>query len=80
MTNEKSPKIPKFFECLYCNYNTCNKKDYVKHLTTIKHKNNENTNDTKKNPQKSPNHFNVNVVKFININHHCIIIKKNVII
>jgi hypothetical protein len=57
MTNEKSPKIPKFFECLCCNYNTCNKKDYVKHLTTLKHKNNENTNDTNEKSPKIPKPF-----------------------
>ena len=44
MTNEKSPKIPKIFKCLYCDYDTCNKKDYMKHLITLKHKFNENTN------------------------------------
>lgn len=38
MTNEKSPKIPKNFTCDVCDYITCNKKDYVKHLSTRKHK------------------------------------------
>ena len=32
-----SPKIPKNFECQCCNYNTSNKKDYNRHLTTRKH-------------------------------------------
>ena len=32
-----SPKIPKIFECKCCNYNTSNKKDYNRHLTTRKH-------------------------------------------
>ena len=64
MTNEKSPKIPKFFECLCCNYNTCNKKDYVKHLTTLKHKNNENTNDTNEKSPKIPKAFQCDCGKF----------------
>lgn len=38
MTNEKSPKIPKKYTCEKCDYITSNKKDYVKHLSTQKHK------------------------------------------
>ena len=57
MTNEKSPKIPKNYACLNCHYNTLNKKDYIKHLTTQKHKNNENTNDTNDKSQKIPTAF-----------------------
>ena len=57
MTNEKSPKIPKNYTCLICDYNTFNKKDYIKHLTTQKHKNNENTNDTNDKSQKIPTAF-----------------------
>jgi len=38
MEAQKSPKIPKIFECRCCNYNTSNKKDYNKHLLTAKHK------------------------------------------
>lgn len=57
MTNEKSPKIPKNYSCLNCHYNTLNKKDYIKHLTTQKHKNNENTNDTNDKSQKIPTAF-----------------------
>ncbi len=38
MPNKKSPKIPKIFECEICEYSTCNKKDYDKHLSTRKHK------------------------------------------
>jgi len=30
-------KIPIFFECNSCNYNTCSKKDFKKHIQTIKH-------------------------------------------
>jgi hypothetical protein len=37
------PKNPKIFECSFCDYFTCNKKDYKKHVNTIKHKNKSNT-------------------------------------
>jgi hypothetical protein len=37
-------KTPKKYDCIYCNYNTCNKKDYNKHILTIKHLNNINKN------------------------------------
>jgi Txe/YoeB family toxin of Txe-Axe toxin-antitoxin module len=33
-----SPKIPSNFSCSFCYYNTSNKKDYDKHLLTLKHK------------------------------------------
>ena len=32
------PKNPKLFNCDFCDYNTFNKKDYNKHLQTLKHK------------------------------------------
>lgn len=35
---KKSPKIPSNFECDVCQYITSNKKDFSKHLETIKHK------------------------------------------
>uniref|UniRef100_A0A6C0AS55 C2H2-type domain-containing protein n=1 Tax=viral metagenome TaxID=1070528 RepID=A0A6C0AS55_9ZZZZ len=54
-TNKKSPKIPLKFYCEMCDYYTSNKKDYSKHLLTLKHQNYINTNSlTNKNPQKSP--------------------------
>ena len=37
MDNKKSPKIPKKYSCVACDYNTSSKKDYNKHLTTLKH-------------------------------------------
>ena len=40
--DKKSPKIPKY-KCDYCDYNTSNKKDYTKHLQTIKHTSMSNT-------------------------------------
>jgi len=35
--SQNTQKIPKKFKCECCYYITCNKKDYNKHLTTIKH-------------------------------------------
>jgi len=42
MEVKKSQKIPNKFGCNICHYYTSSKKDYEKHLTTSKHKNNEN--------------------------------------
>jgi hypothetical protein len=53
-TTKMSQKIPNVFECICCDYNTSNKKDYNKHLLTRKHANNNANNG--KNPQKSPNY------------------------
>jgi hypothetical protein len=36
---EKVAKNRKFYTCSDCDYNTCNKYDYEKHVKTIKHKN-----------------------------------------
>jgi hypothetical protein len=41
MTTLLSQKIPKLFSCEMCHYNTCNSKDFKKHMITKKHKNNE---------------------------------------
>ena len=38
MTYKKSQKNPINFTCLKCDYITCNKKDYNKHISTQKHK------------------------------------------
>ena len=35
--SQNTQKIPKKFKCECCYYITCNKKDYNKHLTTLKH-------------------------------------------
>jgi uncharacterized C2H2 Zn-finger protein len=43
MTYQKSQKIPQIFECNFCDYISSNKKDYNKHLTTLKHIKNKNT-------------------------------------
>ena len=39
MTNILSPKSQKIFSCEDCGYNTSNKKDFKKHLLTLKHLN-----------------------------------------
>ena len=57
MSTEISPKIPTIFECSHCDYITSNKKDYTKHLMTIKHKTKTKSTIVNKNPQKSPISF-----------------------
>jgi len=58
---EKSPN----YSCEICHYNTCNKKDYKKHLTTIKHKNRDNETNLKQNETNGDNdltyHFECNL-------------------
>ena len=49
-TNKKIPKNPKIFICKNCEYYTVSKKDYEKHILTLKHKRLTNAN---KNPEKS---------------------------
>ena len=49
MDNKKIPKNPVIFCCEKCNYNTRSKKDFNKHLSTIKHKNRINDNKITKN-------------------------------
>jgi len=49
MGNKKIPKNPNFFCCEKCNYNTSSKKDFNKHLLTLKHKNGINDNKNSKN-------------------------------
>ena len=40
MLTKKSEKIRKKFVCKNCHYDTCDKKDYMKHINTAKHKKN----------------------------------------
>ena len=40
--SEKLPKVALKFYCDYCDYTTCKKSSYDKHMSTDKHKNNEN--------------------------------------
>ena len=56
MNDKKIPKIPKKYNCELCDYNTSNKKDYEKHLSTLKHQKRQNDdkieeNDDKKSPK-----------------------------
>ena len=56
MTDILTPKTPPKFLCNICDFNTSNKKDFSKHLLTLKHKNTDKIllyTDTK--PQKTPN-------------------------
>ena len=48
---ENPQKSPKIFSCETCNYNTSNRKDYSRHLSTAKHNILINTN---KKPEKAP--------------------------
>jgi hypothetical protein len=48
MDNKKSPNLINNFFCEKCNYKTCNKKDFNKHLLTQKHKNKDNDNNYQK--------------------------------
>jgi hypothetical protein len=49
-SNQKVQKSPPIFECSICNYNTCRKKDFNKHLLTSKHISNvkQSSDDVKK--------------------------------
>jgi hypothetical protein len=54
MITKNPQKSPKKYLCFFCDYYTNNKKDYIKHLQTIKHNDNKMiTNDNKKS-QKIP--------------------------
>ena len=37
MTKNPNPKNPKNYSCENCDFNTCNRKDYNRHLSTGKH-------------------------------------------
>jgi len=53
MDTQILPQKPQNFTCVICEFVSCNKKDYVRHLSTLKHKNRENdTNRIQKNPKK----------------------------
>jgi len=57
MSTELSPKIPLKFVCESCDYITCNKKDYNKHLLTAKHKNHSKSTFINQKSPKIPNLF-----------------------
>jgi len=57
MTTQNPKKIPKYY-CEYCEYKTNNKKDFTKHLATLKHSKVDNYNGlTTENPKKIPKDF-----------------------
>jgi len=43
MMTKNSQETLNYFSCTLCDYNTCRKTDYNKHLMTLKHKNNANS-------------------------------------
>ena len=43
MTDKKMQKDANIFECKICDFKSCNKYNYIKHLSTLKHKNLQNT-------------------------------------
>jgi len=52
MSTDLSPKIPKKYMCNFCDYFTSNKKDFDKHLSTLKHQNgHKSTKINKKSPK-----------------------------
>ncbi len=54
----KAKKSPENFGCNYCDYKCYKKRDYERHLLTLKHKKNENGSILEvKKPQKAPNNF-----------------------
>jgi hypothetical protein len=52
MANEKNSKKLQKFTCKICDFKCCNKQDYTRHLSTLKHKRLINTNE---NTPKTPN-------------------------
>jgi hypothetical protein len=55
MSTVLSPKTPAKFLCEVCDYSTCNKKDYNKHLLTDKHKKHCMSTDFNNKSQEIPN-------------------------
>ena len=54
----KAPKSPQNFDCFFCDYKCYKKRDYDRHILTLKHKKNENGSILEvKKPQKAPNKF-----------------------
>jgi hypothetical protein len=56
MSTILSSKIPSKYTCEPCDYSTCNKKDYNKHLLTDKHKKHSISTDFNNKSQEIPNH------------------------
>ncbi len=56
--NDFGPKKPNYFECILCDFKCCYKKDYERHINTIKHKNNAlTTNDNAILPKFTAKHY-----------------------
>jgi len=55
--NKKIPKNPANFECVLCDYNTSSKKDFNKHLQTIKHQSMSQGNNGNIFVPKNPQYF-----------------------
>ena len=53
ISNKKSQKVPIFYNCILCDYKSTSKKDYTKHLLTMKHFVNENQPKVPKSPKKN---------------------------
>jgi hypothetical protein len=56
--NEKNPKKSPKYSCIKCNYNTCSKKDFTKHLHTKKHSMVTNPNNPNEKIPKNPHAIN----------------------
>ena len=56
-SNEKNPKKPQKFYCENCDFTSCNKKDYTRHVLTKKHKINENQCFSMEKTPKNPKHI-----------------------
>jgi hypothetical protein len=64
MDTQILPQKPQNYSCVYCDFISCNKKDYVRHLSTQKHKNRENdTNKIQKNPKKPQTQYECSMCK-----------------
>ena len=81
MTDTNIPKNPQKFLCKKCYYTTSSKKDYNKHVLTLKHKNNVQILPNTDNLSQKIPHFYYRVqiaIKRIKIKQACGAIKKSV--
>ena len=53
-TNGKIRKNPEKYSCIFCNYSTCDKKDFNKHCSTDKHKKRTNPNNCEHKSPENP--------------------------
>jgi len=64
MDTQILPQKPQNYSCVCCDFISSNKKDYVRHLSTQKHKNRENdTNKIQKNPKKPQTQYECSMCK-----------------